>query len=270
MKIFHLNCGLINPVGGRLINRNPARVVCHCILIEKDNQLVLIDTGVGTADIKNPKRLGPMHYILNFRKDLNDTAAYQIKKLGYKTEDVKHIILTHMDLDHTGGLPDFPNSSVHVYKPEYLAATKPETLKEKHRYRRCHFSHSPKWVVHSKISEDLWYGLRCIKNTQNLPKDIIMIPLTGHTRGHCAIAIKNSDGWLLHAGDAYYYDKQMYEKPSCTPGFRIFQHISHMDRREALKKLNILRDVVKSNCEEIKIISSHDPSEYESLSLTRI
>ncbi|MCP4160329.1 MAG: MBL fold metallo-hydrolase [Deltaproteobacteria bacterium] len=269
MKIFHLNCGMLKPFGGKLINRSPARVVCHCILIDTGKELVLIDSGVGTDDIKNPKRLGPMHYILNLRKDLNDTAVCQISKLGYKPEDVKHIVLTHMDLDHTGGLADFPNAFVHVYKPEIQAANKPASIREKERYRTCHFLHMPKWVIHDTCSEEQWFGLKCIKNSKSLPSEIVVVPLTGHTRGHCAIAIKSSERWLLHAGDAYYYDKQIDKKPFCTPGFKLFQYISHMDQKEAFKKLTILRDVINKN-KEITALCSHDPTEFESLALTEV
>ncbi len=37
-----------------------------------------------------------------------------MKRLGYSINDVRHIILTHLDLDHAGGLHDFPNAAVHV------------------------------------------------------------------------------------------------------------------------------------------------------------
>jgi glyoxylase-like metal-dependent hydrolase (beta-lactamase superfamily II) len=33
---------------------------------------------------------------------------------------------------------------------------------------------------------------------------VLLIPLPGHTRGQCAVAIERDGGWLLHAGDAYY------------------------------------------------------------------
>ncbi|GBQ96098.1 MBL fold metallo-hydrolase [Gluconobacter cerinus] len=32
-----------------------------------------------------------------------------------------------------------------------------------------------------------------------------MVPLPGHTRGHCGYAIDTGERWLLHAGDAFYY-----------------------------------------------------------------
>ena len=47
MRIHHLNCGTMCPWGGRLMDGRkdragePARVVCHCLLIETNDGLVL-------------------------------------------------------------------------------------------------------------------------------------------------------------------------------------------------------------------------------------
>ncbi|WP_223281445.1 MBL fold metallo-hydrolase [Streptomyces antnestii] len=40
--------------------------------------------------------------------DTGETAVRQVAALGYDIEDVRHIVLTHLDLDHAGGLRDFP------------------------------------------------------------------------------------------------------------------------------------------------------------------
>src|SRR5256885_17260693 len=62
MRIHHLNCGTLRPLGGRRINgsRLPfltARMVCHCLLIETDRSLVLVDSGFGLRDIERLSRL---------------------------------------------------------------------------------------------------------------------------------------------------------------------------------------------------------------------
>jgi glyoxylase-like metal-dependent hydrolase (beta-lactamase superfamily II) len=33
--------------------------------------------------------------------------ARQVERLGYRREDVRHIVLTHLDMDHAGGLRVF-------------------------------------------------------------------------------------------------------------------------------------------------------------------
>ncbi|WP_051484150.1 MBL fold metallo-hydrolase [Rhizobium sp. CF080] len=51
---------------------------------------------------------------------MEDTAAWQIQSLGYPARDVRHIVLTHLDFDHAGGIADFPRARIHVLTDEYL------------------------------------------------------------------------------------------------------------------------------------------------------
>ena len=56
MRVHHLNCGTLCPHGRRLLAGEggllePATVVCHCLLIETDDGLVLVDTGFGVEDL---------------------------------------------------------------------------------------------------------------------------------------------------------------------------------------------------------------------------
>lgn len=41
-----------------------------------------------------------------------EAAAVQIEKFGYKPSDVRHIVLSHFDPDHFGGLNDFPDARI--------------------------------------------------------------------------------------------------------------------------------------------------------------
>lgn len=60
-RIHHLNCATIYHPGGRFWDGRPgvmrtASLVCHCLLVEREDGLVLIDTGLGTADLAQPRR----------------------------------------------------------------------------------------------------------------------------------------------------------------------------------------------------------------------
>lgn len=51
-KIHHINCGTL------LVPGHPT-VVCHCLLLEDNGELALIDTGIGLLDVESPvERLG--------------------------------------------------------------------------------------------------------------------------------------------------------------------------------------------------------------------
>src|SRR5205823_4708337 len=205
----------MRPIGGRLVDGQGgllrrAELVCHCLLVETGNELVLIETGMGSPSVHRPVDwLGRRFVLLNgLSTSMAETAAEQVKMLGYAVEDVRHIVLTHLDLDHAGGLVDFPHATVHVYAEELRAAESPRNQIERYRYRTNQFAHSPQWIAYSDLGED-WQGLQAVRELKGLPPEILLIPLAGHTRGHAAVAVETGEGWLLHAGDAYFHHGAM-------------------------------------------------------------
>ncbi|HEX7540797.1 MAG TPA: MBL fold metallo-hydrolase [Anaerolineales bacterium] len=76
------------------------------LLIETKDGLILVDTGLGTNDyIHDSGILNLFKVITRMPLDPNEAAIRQVTRLGYKPEDVRHIVLTHMHFDHCGGLP---------------------------------------------------------------------------------------------------------------------------------------------------------------------
>jgi glyoxylase-like metal-dependent hydrolase (beta-lactamase superfamily II) len=120
MRILQLNCGTCCPVGGRLFDGRShgplAELVCHCLLIETDAGLVLVDTGFGTRDVDHPhRRLSDFFLKLNNPQlRIEETAIAQVRHLGFDPADVRHIVVSHLDFDHAGGIEDFPNAVVHL------------------------------------------------------------------------------------------------------------------------------------------------------------
>src|SRR5215471_16452520 len=139
MKVHHLNCGTM---------RVPtAPVVSHVLLIETSNGLTLVDSGFGMDDIADPaRRIGPARHLTRPALNPAETAARQVERLGFRRDDVRHIILTHLDVDHTGGLSDFPQAEVHVTTAEVTGAIRSPSLREKMRYRPAQWAHHPKIV----------------------------------------------------------------------------------------------------------------------------
>jgi len=126
-----------------------APLVCHVLLVETDNGLVLVDTGYGLADIADPRgRIGSLRHIFNPAFDQNETAARQVERLGFHPDDVRHIVITHFDLDHIGGLADFPHARVHVTSGEARGAIRSPSWRERVRYRAAQWAHDPLIVEH--------------------------------------------------------------------------------------------------------------------------
>jgi glyoxylase-like metal-dependent hydrolase (beta-lactamase superfamily II) len=271
MKIHHINCGTMCPASawlttgdGGLLQR--ARFVCHCLLVETRDGLVLVDTGLGTADVAAPvKRLG-RGFVRRTRPALDprETALAHVERLGFRREDLRHIVPTHLDLDHAGGIADFPEAKVHVFRDEYEAGTAPDAAKGEYGYRTVQWAHGPRWVPY-EVDGERWFGFGAVRAIPGLDAEVLIVPLVGHSRGHCGVAVRTTDGWLLHAGDAYFSRHEVdLHAPREPLGSGLFQRLRSIDnvaRRYNVARLRTLRRAHP----EVKVFSAHDAVEYEAL-----
>jgi glyoxylase-like metal-dependent hydrolase (beta-lactamase superfamily II) len=272
MKVHHLNCGTMRPWGGRLIDGSgsvfrAARLVAHVLLVEAPQGLVLVDTGFGTGDVHDPVGSLGRQCLTLVRPvlDVTETAVRQVAALGYDPADVRHIVLTHLDLDHAGGLRDFPNAIVHVHAEELAAMRNRPTANERSRYRLPQFAHDPKFASYATGAET-WFDFAAVRPLDGLGAEILLVPLAGHTRGHCGVAVDTGDGWLLHAGDGYYFHGQL-ETPRHRPaGIGVFETLAQVDGRARIANQERLRDLVSAHGTEVTVFSAHDGVELERLS----
>jgi len=170
------------------------------LLVETRQGLVLVDTGLGTNDyVRKPGIVRLFQVLTKVPLDPQEAAVHQVKRLGYSLEDVRHIILTHMHFDHCGGLADFPHATVHVHRCEYEAFTGPRRRFTDLAYVGSHVAHRPALNLYDEIGET-WFDFPAIR----LPfePEIWLVPLFGHTRGQCGVAICTESGWLFHVADA--------------------------------------------------------------------
>lgn len=266
VRVHHLNCGTMRPVGGRLVSGQPGvagHMVCHCLLIETDAGLVLVDSGLGLGDIDAAnERLGRLFVkALRPALDPEETAVRQVQRRGYSADDVRHVVLTHLDLDHAGGLGDFPKAKVHVLLAEHEAATHPR-LKERARYRAAQWRHGPRWVLYRHDQGEPWFGFQAVRALDGLPDDLLMVPLLGHTRGHAGVAVRSPEGWLLHGGDAWFSHHEVGPEPDrCPPALRTFQTLVQTDGRLRHQNQERLRVLVRDHGDEVRVFSAHDPFE---------
>ena len=142
MKIHIIHSGNFKLDGGAMFGVVPKSIwnklnpsdennMCNwamrCLLIETDNRLVLIDTGIGNK--QSDKFYS--HYSLNgdysLTKSLNDA--------GFKASDITDVLLTHLHFDHCGGAVvrnldetlslAFPNATYHLTESHWKHANNP-------------------------------------------------------------------------------------------------------------------------------------------------
>lgn len=228
-------------------------MVCHCLLIEGADGLTLVDTGIGVGAF-----LG-FTTMVGAVLDLAETMPAQLRRLGYARQDVRDIVLTHLDVDHAGALRHFPQARVHLHAAELEAALAPRTAGERRRYRPEQWEHGPKWVTYGEEGE-AWHGLsaRPLDGVEGLA----LVPLAGHTRGHSGVAVQDENGWLLHAGDAYYHHGELADPPRCPWHLRLAQRSIATDHPLRLANLTRLRELPA----RVRVFSAHDATELASFS----
>src|ERR1041385_514344 len=110
MKLHVINTGFFKLDGGAMFGVVPKTIwnktnpadennLCtwamRCLLVEDGNRLILIDTGIGNK--QDAKFFS--YYYLHGDASLNSSLA----KLGFSTDDITDVFLTHLHFDHVGG-----------------------------------------------------------------------------------------------------------------------------------------------------------------------
>ena len=110
MKLYSIETGYFKLDGGAMFGVVPKSIwqklnppdennLCtwsmRCLLIEDENHLILVDTGIGNKqDVKFFS-----HYYLHG----DDTLEKSLLKYGFTKDDITDVILTHLHFDHCGG-----------------------------------------------------------------------------------------------------------------------------------------------------------------------
>jgi glyoxylase-like metal-dependent hydrolase (beta-lactamase superfamily II) len=216
-----------------------------CLIVETKRGLVLVDTGLGQDDYIRPTLITNLfRVIMQMPFDPNQAIIRQISRLGYIPQDVRHIVLTHMHFDHCGGLPDFPKARVHVHAREYTEITRAGFRRwADGGYNKRVLDHDPDLALYESI-DATWYGFEAIR----LPfkREMYLIPLFGHTLGHCGVAVKRSAGWYFLVGDAASFTDNV---PRWILRFIVGPHHENLRAFEAAHP-------------EVKLMTGHMPIEF--------
>jgi glyoxylase-like metal-dependent hydrolase (beta-lactamase superfamily II) len=176
---------------------------------------VLIDTGFGRQDLANPQASMGARFVSTVRphRATARPASEWLNTVPDGPLDISRVVLTHLDLDHAGGLRDFARVPMSVHPREWQAATQRSSLVHRLRYRQRQLQ----GVAQPELfgPADTTLGGFEAGRIPGLSDRFLWVSLPGHTPGHCGIAVRRDDGgYLFHVGDAVL---EMQEITSATP-----------------------------------------------------
>ncbi len=152
-----------------------------------------------------------------------------------------------------------------MLRSEQESALARETWLDRQRYRPQQWSTRGNWKgCDADRGGDTWFGFERVRALEGVSSDIVLVPLVGHTLGHAGVAIRTEHHWMLLAGDAYFFHREMsVDHPYCTPGLSAYQTMMEKDRQSRLGNQYRLRDLRRRHGGEVSIFCSHDVREFE-------
>ena len=86
-----------------------------------------------------------------------------------------------------------------------------------------------------------------------------LIPLFGHTPGHCGVAFPYDGKWTFYVGDAYYLRAELSDRNHPADQLATARAMDNARRKQSLEQV---RQVIKNHGDEIVYFGYHDPTEF--------
>ena len=189
-------------------------------LIKHPDGDVLVDAGAYAADMKNY-----WHEATEDVATLEDALA----EYGETTDDIKHLILTHLHFDHALNARLLKNATVYVQRTEYDFQNKPHPMMA--------------GLYNTQFIEGMPHKL--IDGEAEIVPGVRVFPVPGHTPGAQAVEIDTAKGKAVISGFCCTGDV-FPKEGGVTPGI-------HVDALAAFDSVNKVRERADI------IIPQHDP-----------
>ncbi|MBC8138187.1 MAG: MBL fold metallo-hydrolase [Fibrella sp.] len=199
----------------------PLDASVNAYLILAGPRRILVDTGSGEL-------YGPTLFKL----------PASLEAVGYKTDQITDILVTHIHTDHTGGLMDgtrkvFPNAVLHVEKRELVFWMDPTNLKDvpedrKELYKKLFEEAATKVKPYVASGQ-----VKTFDGETELFPGIRSLPTPGHTPGHSFYALENNGEKMVFWGDIMHVAEVQFPNPAITIKFDFDSKAAAVQRKKA-------------------------------------
>lgn len=225
-------------------------------MIDHPEGIIVVDTGQGMQLLDSARSLHPyLRWEVEFHIEHDEEIGPRLRALGVRSRDVKRVVLTHLHIDHDGGLAHFPESEIFVSRGE-LHAARGWTG----RLRGYLPDRWPRWFDPTAL--DLGaesFGPFAESRLLTVAGDVLAVATPGHTADHLSVIVVDEGITYVIAGDASYTEALMVagqiDGVSANDG-------TALATLDALKRLAADRPTV--------YLPTHDPESAERLSSRRL
>ncbi|HZV03388.1 MAG TPA: MBL fold metallo-hydrolase [Planctomycetota bacterium] len=256
MTVRAFSAGWITSLS-RLLRRDGglglARLSMTCLLVERPEGLLLVDTGFAVSARENPRaNVGTLFQLMSpISLPVGDAAVERVRAIGRRPEDVTDVVLTHLDVDHAAGLEDFPKARVHVARAELedaLGSWNP-------RYRHACWAHGARWEKHDLLRQET-LGFPTSRDIFG-DGSVVLLGAAGHSKGHVAVAVRCGARHVVHTGDAVYLeDEARLGVDGLGPGLRTLRRLVDRDKDEAERTRRLVGSLMAN--EDATVVTAHD------------
>lgn len=172
------------------------RIPVLSFLIVAGDRLVLVDTGCSPEVVDAAEAAwGRLARLYHPQISAGDLVDAQIRATGFDPSDVSDVILTHLHMDHAGGLRLVKHARVWVQRAE-------------HRWGSCPDAHGSGGYFRKEFDlPDL--DLHLVDGDAEVADGIRAIRATGHTPGHQSVLVRLPSSLVCIVGDAVYNRKSL-------------------------------------------------------------
>ena len=240
-------CSTVGTYSNPTVTNKWIKLPVMCFLIDTGDGYILYDTGSHPDAMSGYWPTGLKEGYPLYQKP-EERLENQLALCGVKPEEIKTVVMSHMHLDHAGGLYLFKHADVYVPKADFMYA---QTM--------VHLSPDP--AAHGAyIKEDLEVPIKqyhLVEDDCELVPGVELINLPGHTPGLLGMVVHLDSGVYILPQDCL-YTSQNYGPPAKGSGV-IYDSIAFFQSIEKVRKLQKKYDA--------KIIFAHDWEFFQTLKL---